>query len=49
MSDNIISSLGAGSGINTKTLVDDLINIERSATDEILDNNQKKYESQISG
>jgi flagellar hook-associated protein 2 len=46
---NIISSLGAGSGINTTQLVDDLIAIERSATDEILDNNEQKYESQISG
>ncbi|MCW8883777.1 MAG: flagellar filament capping protein FliD [Motiliproteus sp.] len=49
MSDNIISSLGAGSGINTSQLADDLISIERSGTDEILDNRQQKYESQISG
>ncbi len=46
---NIISTLGAGSGIDTLKLVDDLITIERSATDTQLDTRQTKYDSQISG
>ncbi len=46
---NIISTLGAGSGIDTKKLVDDLINIERSSTETLLDTNKTKLESQISG
>ncbi|MEH6625176.1 MAG: flagellar filament capping protein FliD [Motiliproteus sp.] len=49
MSDNIISSLGAGSGINTKQLVNDLVALERAPTDASLDSKQQKFESQISG
>lgn len=49
MVDNIISSLGAGSGINTTKLVGDLVAAERSVNDSRLDNRQQKLESQLSG
>ncbi|MCV6589892.1 MAG: flagellar filament capping protein FliD [Marinobacterium sp.] len=48
MGNNIISALGAGSGINTKELVDGLISAERAAPDKRLDTRKEEYEAQIS-
>lgn len=47
-SNNIISSLGAGSGINTTGLVDGLIASERAATDLKLDTKEAKLDLQLS-
>lgn len=49
MSTNIISSLGAGSGIDTKTLVSELVAIERQPVEQRLDKQQTRIEAQISG
>lgn len=46
---NIISSLGAGSGIDTQTLVKDLVAIERQPVEQRLDKRQTLLEAQISG
>ena len=48
MSDSIISSLGAGSGINTKNLVSQLVEVERAPFQNRLDTKEQKLESQIS-
>lgn len=47
-SNNIISSLGAGSGIDTVALVDGLIASERAGTDYQLDTKEAKLELQLS-
>ncbi len=49
MVDNIISSLGAGSGLNTTQLVGDLVAAERAATDARLDTREQKLGAQLSG
>lgn len=46
---NIISSLGAGSGIDTQKLVNDLVEIERQPVEQRLDKKQANLEAQISG
>ncbi|MCP3870257.1 MAG: flagellar filament capping protein FliD [Gammaproteobacteria bacterium] len=46
---NIISSVGGGSGINSASLVDGLIAAERINTDNRLDARQEKLELQLSG
>ena len=46
---NIISSLGAGSGIDTQKLVKDLVQIERQPVEQRLDKRQTRLEAQISG
>lgn len=48
MGNNIISSLGAGSGIDIKSLVDGLVSVERSAPEQSLDSKKEKLETQIS-
>lgn len=48
MSDSIISSLGAGSGINTSSLVSQLVDIEKAPREERLDATEEKLEAQIS-
>lgn len=48
MGNNIISSLGAGSGIDIKGLVDGLVAVERSAPEQSLDSSKEKFEAQIS-
>ncbi|MAY40946.1 MULTISPECIES: flagellar filament capping protein FliD [unclassified Neptuniibacter] len=48
MSDSIISSLGAGSGINTTSLVTQLVEIEKAPREERLDTTEEKLEAQIS-
>lgn len=48
MSDSIISSLGAGSGINTSSLVSQLVDIEKVPREERLDATEEKLEAQIS-
>ncbi|MGB0733362.1 MAG: flagellar filament capping protein FliD [Pontibacterium sp.] len=45
---SIISSLGIGSGIDVTSLVDQLVEVERSAPDNRLDSRQEKLETQIS-
>ena len=49
MVDNIVSSLGAGSGINVPQLVDDLVSAERAGSDLRLDTRQQKLDAQLSG
>lgn len=49
MTNNIISSLGAGSGIDTQSLVDGLIEAERAPTEVRLDSRQETLETKISG
>ncbi|MCK7578317.1 MAG: flagellar filament capping protein FliD [Chromatiales bacterium] len=49
MADNIISSLGAGSGIDIKSLVTQLTAVERAPKDQRLDARKEKLEAQISG
>ncbi|MFT6917112.1 MAG: flagellar hook-associated protein 2 [Motiliproteus sp.] len=49
MVQNIISSLGAGSGIDTLALVDSLIAAERAPRETQLDAKTQTYETQISG
>jgi flagellar hook-associated protein 2 len=48
MSDSIIRSLGAGSGIDTKSLVSSLVEVERAPVQNRLDAKQEKLEAQIS-
>ncbi|WP_370298988.1 flagellar filament capping protein FliD, partial [Pontibacterium sp.] len=48
MSDSIIKSLGAGSGIDTTGLVSSLVEIERASKEKTLDSKQEKLEAQIS-
>ncbi|ADC62877.1 flagellar filament capping protein FliD [Allochromatium vinosum] len=49
MADNIISSLGAGSGIDIKTLVTQLTAVERAPKEQRLDARKESLEAQISG
>ena len=46
---NIISALGAGSGIDTRALVEQLVAIEKAPTQNTIDSTREKLESQISG
>jgi flagellar hook-associated protein 2 len=48
MSNNIISSLGGGSGIDTQNLVSQLVAAERAPKESQLDTRQDKLEAQIS-
>lgn len=48
MADNLVSSLGAGSGIDTQSLVTNLVAFERKPLDDRLANKQTKLEAQIS-
>ena len=48
MATNIISSLGAGSGIDTTSLISGLVAAERAPTETRLDTRQTKLEAQIS-
>lgn len=48
MSDSIIRSLGAGSGIDTTSLVSQLVEIERAPQEERLNSKQETLEAQIS-
>ncbi|WP_415900041.1 flagellar filament capping protein FliD [Neptuniibacter sp. QD48_11] len=48
MSDSIIKSLGAGSGIDTANLVSSLVEVERAPLQNRLDTKEEKLESQIS-
>ena len=45
---NIIQSLGAGSGIDTKSLVSQLVEIERAAPQNRIDNTREETQTQIS-
>lgn len=45
---NFITSLGAGSGIDTKNLVEQLTEIERAPRQQSIDTKKEKYETQIS-
>ncbi|NVZ10293.1 flagellar filament capping protein FliD [Allochromatium humboldtianum] len=49
MADNIISTLGAGSGIDIKNLVTQLTSVERAPQEQRLDARKEKLEAQISG
>jgi len=49
MVDSILTSLGGGSGIDTKALVDSLVAAERAPRETILDSKTKTLETQISG
>lgn len=48
LDNNIIQSLGAGSGIDTNNLVKQLVSIERAAPQERIDNKRELTETQIS-
>ncbi|MGS2716855.1 flagellar filament capping protein FliD [Eionea flava] len=48
MSQNIVSALGAGSGIDTTALVSSLVDVERSATQTRIDTKIETAETQIS-
>lgn len=48
MASNLVSSLGAGSGIDTQSLVTSLVAIERQPLDDRLNTKQTKLEAQIS-
>lgn len=45
---NIINSLGAGSGIDVTNLISSLVEVERAPTETRLDERQTQYEAQIS-
>ena len=45
---NIINSLGAGSGIDVPNLISSLVEVERAPVETRLDTNEAKYEAQIS-
>lgn len=49
MTDSIIKTLGAGSGIDTTNLISQLVAIERAPTEERLDRREARLEAQISG
>ncbi|SDY30661.1 flagellar hook-associated protein 2 [Allochromatium warmingii] len=49
MAENIVSTLGAGSGIDIKSLVTQLTAVERAPTEQRLDSRKEKIEAQISG
>lgn len=46
---NIISSLGGGSGLNSQSIVDQLVELERLPTEQRLDTRESTVEAQISG
>lgn len=46
---NIINSLGGGSGLNSQSIVDQLVELERFPTEQRLDRRESKVEAQISG
>ncbi len=46
---NIINSLGGGSGLNSQSIVDQLVELERLPTEQRLDTRESKVEAQISG
>lgn len=46
---NILNQLGGGSGIDSRALVNDLVELERAPQEQRLDSRQEKLESQISG
>lgn len=48
MANNIISSLGGGSGIDTRNLVTSLVQAERAPKEQRLENKQEELETQIS-
>jgi len=48
MANNIISSLGGGSGIDTTSLVSGLVAAERAPKESVLDNREEKLNAQIS-
>lgn len=48
MTQNIVNLLGAGSGIDTLTLVNQLVEVEKAAPQERIDNKRLKAETQIS-
>ncbi|MFU8790161.1 MAG: flagellar filament capping protein FliD [Methylobacter sp.] len=48
MSTNLVTSLGAGSGIDTKNLVSELVSIERQPLETRLDSKQTNLQAQIS-
>lgn len=48
MNNNIISSLGAGSGINTTSLVSQLVELEKAPKEQRLDKRQESLQAQIS-
>ncbi len=48
MSQNIVNLLGAGSGIDTQALVNQLVEVERAAPQERIDNNRETTQTQIS-
>lgn len=48
MGSNIISALNAGSGIDTTSLVDGLVNAEKAPKEQLLTSRQTKLETQIS-
>ena len=49
MSSNIVSSLGAGSGIDITSLVSQLVEVERAPTQARIDKRQETLKAQISG
>ncbi|MBE9396372.1 flagellar filament capping protein FliD [Pontibacterium sp. N1Y112] len=49
MGSNVISSLNAGSGIDTKSLVEGLVKAEKGPKEQLLTSRQTKLETQISG
>ncbi|EXJ09359.1 flagellar filament capping protein FliD [Nitrincola nitratireducens] len=49
MSTNLVSALGGGSGIDTKTLVSQLVDIEKAPTQQRIDSRQSTLQAQISG
>lgn len=48
ISNDIISSLGAGSGINSRSLVEQLVEIEKAPKQDAIDGKRETYETQIS-
>lgn len=46
---NIINQVGGGSGVDTNSLVDQLVELERAPDEQRLDQRQEKLEAQISG
>ncbi|ODS24480.1 hypothetical protein AB835_03285 [Candidatus Endobugula sertula] len=48
MSQNIVNALGAGSGIDTQALVASLVEVERAAPQQRIDNKRETAETQIS-
>jgi len=49
ISSNIINQIGGGSGIDTRSLVNQLVELERAPEEQRLDRREEKLEAQISG